>query len=74
MTPGEKAFVQLREIWFNRQLKSRSHEREWEDEDASLRRELHNEEIKRVFDKDTRAILDGEDRPIAPYCANDFLY
>jgi hypothetical protein len=73
MSPGEKAFVELREKWFNSHIKTCSHEREWEDEEASIRRKLYNEEMKRVFDKDTEAILNGEDRPVAPYCANDFL-
>ena len=70
----EQAFKELREKWFNAHIKSHPHEREWEDEDASLRRELHNEEVKMAYDQDTVAILNGEDRPIAPYCCNDFLY
>ena len=71
MSPAEKAFRQLREHWFNSELRSRPHEREWEDETQEELRERNNAAIKAKFDADTEAILRGEDRPINPRCGAD---
>ena len=71
MLPAEKAFRQLREHWFNSQVRVSPHEREWEDETQEELRERHNAVIKSKYDEDTEAILRGEDRPINPQCGAD---
>lgn len=66
---AEKAFRQLREDWFNIQLRLRPHERIWETEADEEIREQNNAKMKAKFDEDTEAILRGEDRPMNPRCA-----
>jgi hypothetical protein len=70
MSP-EDAFRNLRNAWFNKVLKSRAHEREWEDQEAEDRREMNNARKRYAFDIQTEEILRGEDRCIAPICIND---
>jgi len=72
-SPAEKAFIALRQAWFNSKLRSRAHEREWETEEQELRRTMDNDAMKGEFDRQTLAILRGEDYPISPRCWNDLI-
>lgn len=51
------AFRTLRESWFNRVLRSYSHEREWEDDERGNYREERNKELKELYDKQTERII-----------------
>lgn len=70
---SSKAFRDLREAWFNTNLASRAHEREWETEEDQVTREESNKAKRLEYDKDTEAILQGEGEGgmIAPRCWND---
>lgn len=68
----EKAFRELRERWFYNHLCSYAHEREWEDEERSKRREENNKSTKKMFDLQTEDIIAGStELCIAPTCSND---
>lgn len=67
----DEAFRELRERWFNQVIRSHAHERIWEEDAETQVREDHNRLMKAKFDKDTEAILSGEERAIAPRCLND---
>ena len=71
MTPAEKAFRELRDRWFKLHLTSKPHERVWEEEHETAYREAQNKAKRVLFDADTEAILQGEDRPVAPMCWSD---
>tara|TARA_R110002167_G_scaffold112234_1_gene284544 strand:- start:44 stop:307 length:264 start_codon:yes stop_codon:yes gene_type:complete len=66
------AFRELRETWFNAHLRSRAHDREWEDETAGELRERQNTALKKRYDEQTESIIAGDgELPIAPRCAHD---
>lgn len=60
------AFRELRTRWFNKQLRSYAHEREWEDEDKTEERERRNDANQALFNKQTEEILAGKPRCVAP--------
>ena len=64
------AFRRLRDAWFRAYLSSRPHEREWENDTMQAAREGHNERLRVKFDKQTGAIIDGDETiPVAPRSA-----
>jgi len=66
------AFRELREAWFNAHLRSRAHDREWEDDTAEERRERQNAELRRRYDDQTESIIAGNSGvPVAPRCLHD---
>lgn len=68
---AETAFRTLRKTWFDTKLRSYPHEREWEDDTRASLREENNENMRKLYDKQTEQILAGENKPIAPRCHND---
>lgn len=71
MLSVEEMFRQLREDWFNSQLRLNPHERDGETQMQEEFRERDNADLKVRYDEDTEAILRGENRPIAPQCEAD---
>lgn len=67
----DEAFRILRGSWFNSHLRSNSHERVWENEEEGDAREKRNEELKKRFDEETEAIINGEPYSVDPYCEHD---
>jgi len=65
------AFRELRNAWFNSQLRSHPHEREWENEGAEVLRESRNSELKAQYDRQTEVIVVGLPAPVCPTCAMD---
>lgn len=65
------AFRTLRESWFNRVLRSYSHEREWEDDERGNYREERNKELKELYDKQTEQIICGGHAAVCPSCEHD---
>jgi hypothetical protein len=57
----ENAFRIIRESYFNRHIRRTAHEREWETEEQEDTREQLNEELRRNYDLQTQAIIDGSD-------------
>ncbi len=65
-------FRQLRESWFNARLRSQAQERVWESEGCELLRDEKNKENKAVYDRQTEALLEGDERfMVNPSCAYD---
>lgn len=67
----EENFRKLRNKWFNYHLYSNTHERVWETEEHEHEREEENLILKKRFDKDTEALIQGKKRCIAPICEHD---
>lgn len=76
----EKAFRRLREAWYDCHIKSYSHERVWEEEWESDRRDMQNAESKALFDEQTEFIIKNEyydeldDRLVRPSCIGDMYF
>jgi len=65
------AFKEIRSKWFEKHIMSKAQERVWESEEEEIGRETHNKELRKLYDKDTELIIDGQDRPITPTCSFD---
>ncbi len=65
------AFQELREAWFNKVLRNNAPERQWEDDVQELMREDDNKRCKEEYDKQTKEIIAGHNKKIAPHCRND---
>ena len=66
-----RAFVALRDAWFNKVLKRYAHPRQGETEVQERYREKANANLKVAYDEDTNAILAGEKRHLYPTCEID---
>lgn len=64
-------FRTMRRRWFETELLSNPHEREWEDAEAELLRIRDNQELERRYNKQTEAILAGEQHHLTPTCGAD---
>lgn len=67
----EDAFREIRLAWFNRIIKSYSHERIWEDEEALDLRDKQNKELLEKYNDQTERIINGENLNITPYSSYD---
>lgn len=67
------AFRQLREAWFNSQLRSNAHEREWESEARGYQRACRNNALRKQYDDQTEAIISGVGGCVCPRSAHDML-
>lgn len=67
------AFRELRLAWFNKNLRSYSHERDWEDEEKSEQREKDNEEKLKIYNEQTEKIINGAGYNVAPTCGMELI-
>jgi len=67
----EDVFRELRKKWFDMEIREYPHERVWETEDDETWRVRRNREAWHEYCKDTEAIINGEERNVAPRCCND---
>lgn len=70
----KQAFRDLRLSWFNHHLKSRPHERDWEDEEREKLREEQNLRLWKKYSEDTEEIIEGKERAISPRCMRDLKH
>lgn len=68
---AKKAFRRLRDAWFWEVLYEPSHVRESEFEKVEILRRERNKELKRLYDLQTEAILEGKEYNIAPRIASE---
>jgi hypothetical protein len=61
-----EAFRQLREEWFRTKLLVRPHERVWETQEESDRREKDNEKLHKEYNLQTEEIILGKSLDVSP--------
>lgn len=69
----ETLFRGLRENLFNRYIRRHTPEREWEDEEQKVSREISNDHLKRLFDQETQLMLEGKLDCTISTCTYDLM-